>query len=148
MLLHFNKILSKRDALLKVIDFMSIVLPKKATKKEKGLLADFFLLPKKFEYHRFSSPARKRLRLTLESEGRPLAVETINTYISSLVKKGYLYRDEDRIIYTHKHMKKQIDRLLESYEKGEPFKVTLQITPPTESNGQDRLTTQESNPAN
>jgi len=148
MLLHFNGILSQRDALLKVIDFMSIVMPKKATNKEKGLLADFFLLPKKFEYHRFSSPARKRLRMNLESLNRPLAVETINTYISSLIKKGYLYRDEDRIIYTNTHMKKQIDKLLKSYENGETFKVTLQITPPTEQNGQNKPITQESNTPN
>lgn len=130
MLLHFNQILPKRDALLRLIEFISIAMPTRAAHMEMSLLVDFYMLPDKFKYHRFSTAGKKRLRKMLEEEGRGLAIETINTYIYSLIKKGYLYRDEDRMIYTVPLIQKELDKMLEVYEKNTSYSVNLQITPP------------------
>lgn len=140
MLLHFNQILTKREALFKLLEFISLAMPKqkRATKKEMTLLVDFFLLPEKFKYHRFSSAARKRLRKTLKESGNGLAVETINTYIYTLIKKEYLYRDEDRMIYTKPLIKKELDNLLESYKENKPYSINLKLTPQVD--GTDKTT--------
>jgi hypothetical protein len=129
MLLHFNQILDKRDALFKLVEYISLAMPDRATNKEMTLLVNFFMLPDKFKYHRFSSAARKRLKKTLKEQGGGLAVETINTYIYSLIRKGYLYRDEDRMIYTKALIKKELDALIEAYDKEEPYSITLKLTP-------------------
>lgn len=67
---------------------------------EQKLLTYFLCLDyPKFKYQMFSTVARRKVRAMTREDGWPVTDVNMNTKISSLIDKGYLYRDEDGIVH-------------------------------------------------
>lgn len=100
---------------------------KKLTNTEINLLVEFLLLPrKKFEYQPFSTLAKTKVMETAKEYGWILSRENVNNKLYALVTKGYLWKDEDGVMYWQPHIKQLIDLLRDSLDKDQKF--TMPIT--------------------
>lgn len=83
------------------------------TEGEIDILVEFMMLPrKKFEYQPFSTLAKNKVIAKMQEEKDwYISRENMNNKIYALVHKGYLWRDEDRVLYLKPHIKKLIDQI-------------------------------------
>ena len=130
MRVNFDK-LSLREALKKLLNIIDIVQPKKEsslTDRETDLLAEFLILPKKYEYFLFSDRAKKEVRQSLKNQGWKVSIQSMNSKIYSMLDKGVLYRDEDRVIYLNKTIKAAAESLIASYADSKPYYVVFELS--------------------
>lgn len=124
------KTLPKREALRKLFEILNAVQldsSKQLTDTEIRLLVEFLCLPnKKFEYQRFSSLAKTKVIQTAEEElDWVLSRENVNNKIYSMLDKGYLWRDEDSVIYLAKHIDALTKKLNHVYDSNTPFEFNI-----------------------
>jgi len=127
--------LSYRDVYRKLLHilnaFQEAASEEKLASSEIDLLAEFLILPKKkFEYQPFSTLAKNKVIENAKAQGWSLSRENINNKIYSLVLKGYLWRDDDGVVYLKPHIKKLIDQLRKDIDvTGKyTFEVELALT--------------------
>lgn len=71
---------------------------KKLTPAEIEVLGLFIDLPDKFEHQRFSTAARdKVMKIICKTED--CSRQSLNNKIYSLIRKGFIWRDEDGVLY-------------------------------------------------
>ena len=122
----------KREIVRSFLRLLSSLNPKPQnylTDAEINLLAEFLILPSKYEFYLFSKVPKKRVRETLESIGWKLSPESMNQKLYSLIDKEYLYRDDDNIIYLSKYLKHQTKNLLSRLDEQKDFNILISFTP-------------------
>ena len=94
---------NEREFISLYLDIINVVTPEenKLTPSEKTLVTEFLLLPDKFKYSRFSSPAKAKVASSLSTSRL-----NINNKIHGLLKKKFLRRDEDGVVYLPNHLTK------------------------------------------
>lgn len=87
--------LSPQQFLTTLLSLLSSLRPtsKQLTPQEIELLTTFLLLPTKFSSYPFSTPGKKKVAATLK-----LSPQTLHARIYSLLKKGFLRKDEDGVL--------------------------------------------------
>ena len=71
------------------------------TPSEIELIIEFLLLPPKFEYQRFSIAAKRKV---IQNYPNISNIPNINNKLHSLLKKKFLTKDEDKVIYLPKDL--------------------------------------------
>lgn len=95
---------SDREKLYKFIDLTNgMFVDSKLTPREMEILTEALLLDReKFRHSRFSRFAKaKIIKASKEVWNREYTGAGLNGCIYGILNKGYLYRDEDGIIYVH-----------------------------------------------
>lgn len=87
--------LSPQQFLTTLLSLLSSLRPtsKQLTPQEIELLTTFLLLPTKFSSYPFSTPGKKKVATLLK-----LSPQTLHARIYSLLKKGFLRKDEDGVL--------------------------------------------------
>lgn len=81
---------------------------------EIKLLALFMSLDQeKYKYHRFSTTGKKKVIELAEKMDWKISSININNKIYSLILKGFLFRDEDNVIYLSKKIESGINELID-----------------------------------
>lgn len=115
-----------KDQLTNIFHLLNYVTPdpKNAlTDLEIEVLASLCLLPDKFEHSRFSTIGRKKALEILSTEFQKQLVPTnFNNKVYSILKKGFLVRDEDNIIY----FKEFVQKILDSIKANQRFEVNIE----------------------
>lgn len=98
------KIADKRSLYHKFLMVLSSIMKNEPiyfiTPHEVYLLTELLLLPEKYKYARFSSPAKKYLmRMLKEQYDLSVSPQNLNTKIYALIDKGFIWRDEDNVLY-------------------------------------------------
>lgn len=95
----------------------------KLSDKEKELLLVAALIygDDKFKHQLFAVKGKNRIMEEMENRGFYIKKNLMSTRIYSLLDKGFLYRDEDGIIYLPIHFRKAIDE----FRKHKIFTFTL-----------------------
>lgn len=121
------KSLSVREAISKFFHFINAAQldsSKLVTETEIQVVTEFILLPEKFQYQRFSTLAKRKVRQVLEEDFKwILSKENLNNKIYALIDKGILKRDEDGIIHIVKHLRTPITELLSALQKKERYDI-------------------------
>lgn len=122
-----NLKLNQRRILYKYFQVLNLIqddVTKHLTESEMELLIEFVLLPDKFKYARFSSPAKNRVIVTYaELYNKKLSKINLNNKLYMLLEKGYLRRDTDKIIYIQDFIMRAINSIL-----GKPtYDITLKF---------------------
>lgn len=111
-----NLKLNQRRILYKYFQVLNLIqedITKHLTESEIELLIEFVLLPDKFKYARFSSPAKNRVIATYqELFDKKLSKINLNNKLYTLLEKGYLRRDTDKIIYIQDFIMRAINNIL------------------------------------
>lgn len=82
------------------------------TPMEERVLIEFILLPTKYRYYRFSPPGKRQV---LKSLNLPkFNAPRLNAVIYILLKKKYLYRDEDNTLYLQPFLEKTFQQFISS----------------------------------
>lgn len=106
------------NSLIKLFGFYNYIQPNSSnvlTSTEMKLLAVFCDLPEKYKYARFSIPAKKKvISIYKELYGETLSGVNLNNKLYCLLDKGFLYRDEDKVIYLKPFLQKAIEELYAS----------------------------------
>lgn len=102
--------------------------PKQLTAHEITLLTAFLLLPTKFSSYPFSTPGKKKVAATLK-----LSSQTLHARIYSLLKKGFLRKDEDGVIL----LPTTITRALSTFLSAHTFTLTTTLTLDTNKDYED-----------
>ena len=125
------KSLSKRDYLekyLSILDCMQIDDTKRMAKSEKEFLIEILMLPKKYDYFRFSSQSKKFIMDKLEKETEVKhSYQNLNNKIYKLIKKGYLWKDADSQIYFKPYILKALKELESALEAGKHYDFTFRF---------------------
>lgn len=109
---------------LDIVDCMQINPKARMTASEKDMLLRFICLPSKYEFYRFSSTTKKIvMKQYFEETGKERKFQDINNRLYSLIKKGFLRRDDDNIIYLAKFLKRGLEELLKSLNEGKEFRI-------------------------
>lgn len=118
------KDLTERNFLEKylLIYNLSVSPEKRLVKSEMELVIAFALLPQKFEHSRFSSIAKSKVVEALTKDSPPTKA-SINCKIYDLIEKGFLIRDEDKVIYMPKHF----IQALSEFRRDKLFIVNIQL---------------------
>lgn len=99
------------------------------TDAEINLLAEFASLPPKYEFHRFSHIAKKKVQERLKEEaGWKVSMPSINAKIYSLIEKDILWRDEDSVIYFKKYLKQLIKTITQSVNSNQPYHILFTLS--------------------
>ena len=100
--------LDSTDFLEKYMLLYNLSMPQESrlVKSEMELVTEFTLLPPKFEHSRFSSLAKDKVIESLAEKDKSATKASINSKIYDLLRKSFLYRDEDKVIYLPKHLVK------------------------------------------
>lgn len=129
--IDYTKILPKSVKLYIFFELMSALNPNdkaKLTPSELRLLTGFAMLPAKHRFHRFSSISKKKvLKILKEEYNWEITNLNINHKIYGLIDKGYLFRDEDNVVYFSKSISKMLDSLVES-TKENPFQFEINFS--------------------
>ena len=99
----------------------SVSIKQRLTPKEIELVCEFSTLPEKYAYYRFSIHGKRKVITSLREQNIITNVLAINLKLQSLVKKGFLLRDEDRIISLPKHLKSVIEQVA----RDQRFSITI-----------------------
>ena len=121
--------MTKIQILLKLFGFYNFIQPNSnnvLTLTEMKLLAVFCDLPEKYKYARFSLHAKKKAaQIYAELFGETLSGVNLNNKIYCLLDKGFLYRDEEKVIYLKPFLQSALDELTTS--KTMELTVTLDV---------------------
>lgn len=91
---------SKKDTLLRYLSLINQLTKEKLTDLEISLMVEFALLPEKYKYAPFSSGAKNRIQEIFPD----LTRINLNNKLYHITKKGFLKRDEDRVLYFPKYL--------------------------------------------
>lgn len=121
-------IVDLKDALKFFFSCLDVARPKAArlTQSEVDMLVDFIMLPPKFKYYRFSSPAKKAV---IKSSEQKLSIANINNKLYSLIEKGIIYRDDDKVLYMDKSVEQATSVLVENFSALKPTSIVFNIAP-------------------
>lgn len=107
---------------LEILNIINTEPDKKLTDGEIRLLTEFILLPEKYSYQRFSRYAKplviNNLKKYYDWDLRPI---NLNTKIYELVGKGYIWRDEDGVLYLKEFLISTSKKLIEFKKIGISF---------------------------
>lgn len=113
--MHVNyKNITKKEAIetyLKVLNAIQPDVNKVMADTEIKVLAEFLVLPRKFEYFRFSTKGKQRVSKALAESGYRVSRATLNGKLYSLERKGILSKDEDGVVYLAKHISEVIKKI-------------------------------------
>jgi hypothetical protein len=120
------KNLSEEDYLYKmfeIIDCMQLNSNNTTSPSEKELMILLLTLPEKYKHFMFSSISKREVmrKIAEKQGGKKPSSQSINNKIYSLIEKGLLWRDDDRIIYFKPYIKKAVEKLKEALAKGEHY---------------------------
>lgn len=115
-----------KEALLFFFACMDVARPRemRLTPAEAELLVEFLTLPTKFRYYRFASPAKKVVMRSLS-----ISLANLNNKIYSLIDKGLIYRDEDRVLYLNKTLEAASSSIISNFTSSKNSSITFNITP-------------------
>lgn len=108
MKVKFDK-LDEETFLDKLLDVINLLSPEdnRMSPLEKKVLTLFILLPEeRFKYQRFSTLAKSKVLKLAEERNWKLSHINLNNKIYGLVQKGFLRRDEDKVIYIPEYILK------------------------------------------
>lgn len=111
--------------MFKIIDIFNVIHKDRfaLTEKEAIFFVEALLLPEKFKYQRFGTPARKYLLRKLEEGGWKLSVQGLSQLINSLESKHLVYKDSDSVRYINKDFMIFIDKENKDFSFQFNFKV-------------------------
>ena len=116
--MQFNvKTTSDEQFLYNLINLIDSQKKTKVCQTEMDLLVQLILLPKKYEYSRFSPGARTFLCNKL-NVSRP----NLNSRIYMLLQKGYIFRDEDSVLYVKKFFLEALNKF-----KNNEYQITFKF---------------------
>lgn len=81
-----------------IISFLSDDGRDRLTESEIMVLVEHLMLPDKYEHHRFSSTAKRKVMDAIEERGDKLSRTNLNNKIYEILRKGYLVREDDNVI--------------------------------------------------
>lgn len=109
--------MTKLNALLKLLGFYNYIQPNASnvlTPSEMELLAVFCTLPEKYRHSMFSIQGKKKATgIYQEIFGKTLSGVNLNNKIYCLLDKGFLHRDEDKVIYIKPFLLSSINKMNE-----------------------------------
>lgn len=106
MIIKFDN-LSEEEFLHKYFELINALSPedKKMAHSEMQLLTEFLLLPEdKFKYQRFGTLAKNKVIANAALKGWTLSRINVNNKLYSLIEKGFLRRDDDKVLYIAKYI--------------------------------------------
>ncbi len=116
-----------REQVTNIFHLLNYVQPNQdnaLTDTEIEVISAICLLPPKFEHSRFSPQGKKRaIEICKEEFGKDYGKGNFNNKIYSLLKKEYLQRDEDNIIYLNKN----ILRIINDLKENKKFEIIVQF---------------------
>lgn len=80
------------------------------TDVELLVLKAFLLLPPKFKYQAFSSAGRTKVTSYLAPHG--ITRSNVNNRLYSLIRKGYIRRDKDKVLYINEKLQKVVSQFI------------------------------------
>lgn len=123
-IIQINKESDKRAFFLWFIKLleMSQVKEKTLTTTERNILVEFMLLPEKYKYDRFSTKARNKVKEIVQTQNNHKYHKTwLGTTLSSITKKGYIYRGVEDSLYLATTLEKILN--LQELEINFKFKI-------------------------
>ena len=104
---------------------LSILRPnlKRLTETELLLLKEILLLPSRYKHHKLSPQARKLMREALSKKGWVTSRTNFNNKVTSLVSKGYLFKDEDGFLT----VSSSIEAIFEKWVKTNKTTINLEL---------------------
>lgn len=94
------------------------------SKQEKLVLIEFLLLPVEFKYYKFSLPGKKKVMSYLNTHTEySVNRNRLNTIIYNLIEKGWLYRDEDKVIF----LRPFLEKALRAYDENQGIDITVKF---------------------
>ena len=121
------KNLTTRQKVAKFIDLLNFVQPEdsRLSHNEVKLLTEFLILPNsRFQYQRFGPRAKKLVIKNLEQQGWKVRYQQVLSYISKIVTKGILYRDEEKVVRIKKSIRPHLDKLLQE----DTFNISISLS--------------------
>jgi hypothetical protein len=114
-----------RELIELALEILSLITPKdieRLTPLEIRILTEFIYLPDKYSFQRFSKYAKKYVIDKIdELYGIKYKATYLNTCIYSLVKKKYLWRDSDDVLY----IKSKILSYIKEVLKDKSFSINV-----------------------
>ena len=109
-----------------LLSFLSSLRPPKQrlTNSEITHLAEFINLAPKYRSQMFSTLSKMKVKQSLDAKGLTATTSNINIKLYSLIKKGYLKRDEDSVII----LQPSIAGLLDEFRSSNKLSFTLTFT--------------------
>jgi len=106
--------ISKREFYTKFFQFYNIVVEdknKKITSTEIELLSEFLDLDQsKYKITRFSTVGKEQIIKNIKDRtGKELDLNTVRTHVTSLIKKGLIVTQTDRVSYLNSNLIKVIE---------------------------------------
>jgi len=88
----------------------------KLTKMQRQLFIEFLLLDDQvYKFTRFSSHGKKAVAESMKIKyGKDVARRNLDIFVIALTKKGFIYKDADKVKYINKGLKMYIDQALNS----------------------------------
>lgn len=119
------KNLTQKEYLLKlfnIFDCMQVDDSKRTTPTEKEFLVEILMLPKQYDYFKFSHQAKKYIINKIKDEtGMEHSFQNLNNKTYNLIRKGYLWKDEDAQIYFKPFIIKAIHNLEKALKNNQPY---------------------------
>jgi hypothetical protein len=115
-----------------LLSFLSSLRPVKQrlTNSEIEHLTEFINLAPKYRSQMFSTLSKTKVKDILRSKGKTATAGNINIKLYSLIKKGYLKRDEDSVIV----LQPSIQRLLDIFRQTGKLQFSLNFNRAKEEN--------------
>jgi len=112
-----------------LVDVVCASLPIELSSMERKMLTGFLLLPyERYRHQRFSSHARKKVfKYLKEKYGWNFKYPNLNQKISTLVKKGILYRDEEHQVHLVRSLENLFGKYLKQSSKEEVFRIVVDL---------------------
>jgi len=105
--------MNKTKSLIKLFEFYNFIQPVQAnllTVSEMELLSVFCTLPEKYRHSMFSIHGKRKVIQEYKSLfGKTLSNVNLNNKVYGLLDKGFLFRDEDKVIYLKPFLRKALD---------------------------------------
>ena len=115
-----------------LLSFLSSLRPHKQrlSNTETIYLAEFINLAPKYRSQMFSTLSKRKVIVSLKSKGLTASTSNINVKLYTLIKKGYLKRDEDSVIV----LLPSLTRLLDTFKQDNKLNFILNFTRDKEEN--------------
>jgi len=114
--------------LIELINYAYSSTDNRLSEAEIGMLKYFMDLPTKFKYQRFGRLAKKKVtKRAQEEEGWTLTRVNINNKIYEMIRKGFLRRDEDMVVYLSPSLEKARSIVEEAYNSDKPVNINFSL---------------------
>lgn len=119
--------LEDKEFIQKYLEVCNTLLPQnqKLVDSEMALIIEFMMLPDdKFAYQRFGALAKRKVMENAKANNWNLSKINLNNKLYSLLEKGFLRRDEDKVIYLPKH----IVNATNEFRKNKKFEIVVNFS--------------------